>query len=246
VKDRWKESAVTALVFLIDDDTVLFRELQPALVREGFCVEHALPSLDAIRRMLADEPDLVILGIDSGETSWEFCRRLLTFLDKPLLLLLSTTNRLDRVKGLELGADDCMIKPVLTVEVIARARALLRRSEFQAARSKRSHFVDKELEVDLTRRQVWLDGEPVALTPTEFRFLCCFIQHVGEILPHERLRIQVWGPSYTDARNSIKQYVHQLRQKLEPNPSHPQRILTRRGEGYLFQSLADTRVGTRP
>ena len=237
---------MTALVLLIDDDMAMVKELQPVFVREGYQMEHALPGLDAIRKMLADEPDLVILGINMRETGWQFCHRLLTFLDRPLLLLLSTANKLDRVKGLELGADDCMIKPVLTVEVIARARALLRRSESLAARSKRSHFVDGDLVVDLTRRQVWLDGQPVALTPTEFRFLCCFIQHAGEILSHERLTMQVWGPNYTDARNSIKQHVHQLRRKLEPNPSHPQRILTRRGEGYLFRSLADTQAGVRP
>jgi two-component system response regulator VicR len=230
---------VTASILVIDDDLTVVKELEPAFLSEGYGVNHAFPGLDAIRRMLVEDPDLVILGVDSRDQDWQFCRRLLTFLDKPLLLLLSTKNRLDRVKGLELGADDCMIKPALTVEVIARTRALLRRSETQASRARRSYFVDDDLVIDLTRREVWRNGEPISLTPTEFRFLCCFTRHVGEVLSHERLTMQVWGPGYAGARDAIKLYVHQLRQKLEPDPHRPQRILTRRGEGYVFRSLAD-------
>jgi DNA-binding response OmpR family regulator len=230
---------VTANVLIIDDDVVVVKELQPAFMQAGYRVDHVVPGLDALRKMLKDEPDLVILGINSEEKGWHFCRRLLTFLDKPLLLLLSTANTLDGVKGLELGADDYMIKPVLTVEAIARARALLRRSKSRSRRSRQSYFVDEDLVIDLTRRQVWLNGHPVALTPTEFKFLSCFTKHVGEVLSHERLMLNVWGPSYAGARDAIKLYVHQLRQKLEVDPRRPRRILTRRGEGYVFRSLTD-------
>jgi DNA-binding response OmpR family regulator len=230
---------VTASILFIDDDTAIAKELQPAFLAEGYQLHHALPGLDAIRRMLVDQPDLVILSVDSQEKNWQFCRRLLTFLDGPLLLLLSTVNELDRVKGLELGADDCMTKPVLTEEVIARARALLRRIDSRASRSERSYFVDEDLVIDLTRREVWRNGQPVALTPTEFRLLYCFTMHVGELIPHERLVIHVWGPNWPGARDTIKIYVHQLRRKLEPDPDHPRRIVTRRGEGYMFRTLAD-------
>jgi len=234
-----KEPTVTASILLIDRDVSVDRTLQPAFAREGFALEHAPPGLDAIRTMLVDEPDLVILGLGPQEADWEFCRRLLAFLDRPLLLLLSTANKLDRVKGLEVGADDCMIKPVLTEEVVARARVLLRRSEYLDHRSKRSYFVDGNLVIDRTRREVWLDEEPVKLTPTEFRFLSCFLEHVGQVLSHERLGNYVWGPDVTGARDSVKLYVHQLRKKLEPDRDMPQRFVTRRGEGYLFRALAD-------
>ena len=142
------------------------------------------------------------------------------------------------MKGLEIGADDCMIKPALTEEVIARARVLLRRN-VQPDRSRRSYFVDGSLVIDLTRREVWLDQQPVRLTPTEFRFLCCFTEHVGEVLTHERLVNYVWGPDLNQARNAVKLYVHQLRKKLEPDPSTSKRFVTRRGEGYMFRALAD-------
>ena len=230
---------MTASILLIDKDVAIDKTLQPAFAREGYALEHVMPGLDAIRTMLINEPDLVILGLSSQEKDWEFCRRLLAFLDRPLLLLLSTANKLDRVKGLEVGADDCMIKPVLTEEVIARARVLLRRSPYLAHRSKRSYFVDEGLVVDLTRREVWLDDQPVRLTPTEFRFLSCFTEHVGQVLTHARLVNYVWGPDVVGARDSVKLYVHQLRKKLEPDRDRPQRFVTRRGEGYIFRALAD-------
>ena len=232
---------MTASILLIDKDVATDKKLQPAFAREGFYLVHVAPGLDAIRTMLVDEPDLVILGLGPQEKDWEFCRRLLAFLDRPLLLLLSTANKLDRVKGLEVGADDCMIKPVLIEEVIARARVLLRRSPYRDRRSKRSYFVDESLVVDLTRREVWLDGQPVRLTPTEFRLLSCFTEHVDQVISHERLVNYVWGPDVAGARDSVKLYVHQLRKKLEPDRNRPQRIVTRRGEGYIFRALADRR-----
>jgi DNA-binding response OmpR family regulator len=234
---RPQESTVAATILLIDRDISVDRNLQPAFAREGYSLQYVVPGLDAIRAMLVNEPDMVILGLGPEEADWDFCRRLLAFLDKPLLLLLSTANRLDRVKGLEFGADDCMIKPFLTEEVLARVRVLLRRSAYQAHRSQRSYFVDGDLVIDLTRREVWLDEEPVRLTPTEFRFLSCFTEHVGQVLSHERLVNYVWGPDFPGARDSVKLYVHQLRKKLEPDRDGPQRFITRRGEGYLFRAL---------
>jgi two-component system alkaline phosphatase synthesis response regulator PhoP len=194
--------------------------------------------LEAIRKMLVEAPDLVILGVNCFTGNWQFCHRLLAFVDQPLLLLLSTSNPMDKVRGLELGADDCMVRPVSAIEFVARVRALLRRNDLGTQRTKRGYFVDDDLVVDLTRQEVWLGGQPLALTPTEFRLLSCFAQHVDEVLSHERLTMQVWGSDYSDARESIKQHVHHLRQKIEPNPRHPQRILTRRGEGYQFRALA--------
>lgn len=230
---------MTPSVLLIGDDARVAREFGPAFAREGYHLEHVLPGLDAIRKVLTKDPDLVILRISSQGRDWQFCQRLLTFLERPLLLLIATTNRLDRVKGLELGADDCMIEPILVVEVLARVRALLRRSESRPPRMKQSYFEDEGLVVDLSRREVWLNGEPVSLTPTEFRLLFCFTRHVGLVLSHEQLKMQVWGYDYPAARDAIKLYVHRLRRKLEPDPRRPRRILTRRGEGYMFTSLAD-------
>jgi two-component system, OmpR family, KDP operon response regulator KdpE len=224
-------------LLLIDTDESSLAGLQPLLIQEGFLVDHEELGLDAIRKVLVAEPDVVILSIGGREHEWQFCRRLLTFLNKPLMLLLSSTDERDRVKALNWGADDCMGKPVLTEELVARIRALLRRNLSATSRSAQSYFVDEGLVIDLTRREVWFNDEPVPLTPTEFRFLTCFAAHEGQVLSHEQIMMHVWGTKQNCTRDSIKLYVYQLRQKLEPSPDSPRRIVTRRGEGYLFQRL---------
>jgi two-component system KDP operon response regulator KdpE len=223
-------------LLLIDADEDLLASLQPLLIQEGFRVDHERLGLDAIRKLLVMEPDVVILGIGNRDQDWQFCRRLLTFLDRPLMLLLSSRDDRDRVKALNWGADDCMGKPFFKEEFIARIRALMRRGA-AISRSSHSYFVDEGLVIDLTRREVWFNDEPVSLTPTEFRFLTCFAAHEGQVLSHDQLMMHVWGAKHSCTRDSIKLYVYQLRQKIESDPGNPRRILTRRGEGYLFQRL---------
>jgi DNA-binding response OmpR family regulator len=238
---RLVEPIMAASILLIDDDAATIQKVQPALRQDGYEVAHAQPGIDAIRTVLVDQPDLVILGINSQKEDWEFCRRLMTFLNHPLLLLLATKSQMDRLKGFELGADDCMVKPVVMVELAARARALLRWSASQTSRRPHNLFVDDDLIVDLARREVQLNNRPVALTPTEFRVLVCFIKHAEEALSHEEILAEVWGLDHESRRDILKLYVHSLRQKLEPDPSRPKRILTRRGEGYVLKRLAQGR-----
>jgi DNA-binding response OmpR family regulator len=156
-------------------------------------VECVRPGLDAIRRMLLAEPDLAILGVNSPDRDWEFCRRVLVFHDRPLLMLLSSGDKLDRVQGLELGADDCMLKPFLMIELVARVRALLCRDITHGPRLSQSLFVDGDLTMDRMRREVPLDGYSVRLTVTEFRMLACSVQYAGEVLSPKRLIAQVCG-----------------------------------------------------
>jgi DNA-binding response OmpR family regulator len=229
-----KGSTVTVCILLIDDDESLVGSVLPVLTGEGCSVHHAVPGLDAIRRMLIDEPDLVILGIDPDDGGWRFFRKLLTFLDRPLLLLLSSDDGSDRVKALQLGADDCMAKPVLLGELVARVQALLRRGVSQHSQRLPPSFSDGNLVIDLNRYQVRIGGKPVILTATEFRVLSCLVQHAGEVLPYERLMSQVWGPDHTHSPDNLRTYIYFLRQKLEADPSRPQRIVTWRGQGYMF------------
>ena len=227
-----------AYILLIDDDIETIKGIQPVLAHEGYQVNHALPGPLALRTALLEEPDLVILGIRSHDREWQFFRRLVSVLDSPLFLLLSNANEMDRVKGLDLGADDCMVKPASLVEMVARVRALLRRDDSGVSWRKRSYFVDGDLAVDLTRRSAQLNNEPVALTAIEFRILSCLVGSVGAVVSHERLVAQVWGPGYTGPHDFVKQHIYQLRRKLESDPSHPRRIVTRRGEGYMLRRIA--------
>lgn len=235
-----KGSSVVSHLLLIDTDECQLAELEPLLNQEGFQVHRELLGIEAIRQVLVVEPEVVILGISNREQEWDFCRRLLTFYNKPLMVLLSSTDERDRVKALNWGADDCMGRPVLEEELVARIRALQRRSQAGASRSSQSYFVDEGLVIDLTRREVWFNDEPVPLTPTEFRFLTCFAAHEGQVMTHNELSTAVWGTKQNGARDSIKLYVYQLRQKLEADPDNPRRFVTRRGEGYLFQRLGTT------
>lgn len=216
-------------ILLIDDEDIVTDSVRPVLSREGYRVNCATPGMSAIRKMLMDQPDLVILGIDPSEEGWQFCHQLLTFLESPLLLLLATDNEKDRIKALRLGADTCMVKPVRLGELVARVQALLRR--------RKNRFVDGALVVDFDREQAWLGEKLLALTPTEFQVLCCLVQHAGEVVPYNQLLARVWGPDRKDSHNLVKSYIHHLRQKLEPDPRHPQRIVTRLREGYVLQRI---------
>lgn len=226
---------MTASILLIDDDAAIIGELETAFMREGYPTDHVAVGAEAIWKLSSEAPDLVILGLECRERDWGFCHWLRTFVDKPLLLLLNTSDNLDRIKGLEIGADDCMVKPVIAEEVVARTRALLRRNALQTRRLMRNLFVDEGFVIDLACHEVWLDGQLVVLTPTEFRLLCCLARHAGEVVSRERLALQVWGPGGKGCEATIKVYVHRLRQKLEPDPTHPKRLLTRRGAGYLLR-----------
>ncbi|MBN1656849.1 MAG: response regulator transcription factor [Anaerolineae bacterium] len=227
-------------LLLIGADESLLTKLYPLLTEEEFRVSHEALGLDAIRKALIGEPDIVVLSIGGREQEWQFCQRLLTFLNKPLMLLLSSRDERDRVKALNFGADDCMGRPFLEEEFVARIRALLRRNPPAVSRTLQNYFVDGSLVIDLTRKEVLFNDEPVPLTPTEFRFLTCFTAHEGQVLSHDQIMRYVWGTKHNGTRDSIKLYVYQLRQKLEPDPASPRRIVTRRGEGYMFQ-----RLGTR-
>ncbi len=224
---------MTASILLIDDDEFRAERVKPVLAREGYRLGHFAPSLDAIRKMLIDKPDLVVLGLDPVQEGWVFYHKVLTFLESPLLLLLSSGDESDRVKGLRLGADDCMSQPLILTELVARVQALLRRSALDSEQEKGS-FTNSNLVVDLDRREVLLDGEVVPLTRIEFRLLSSLVRHAGETLLYEELLAQVWGPNHTRSRDHLKPHIYHLRQKLESDPSRPQRIMTHRGQGYMF------------
>jgi len=199
---------MTADILLIDNDDMVLNSVQPVC-----------------------KPDLVILGIDPPGQGWRFCHQLLAFLESPLLLLLSTCDEKDHIKGLSLGADACMAKPVLLGELVARVQAL--------TRQRKDLFVDGDLVVDLNRQEIRLDSESLALTPTEFRVLSCLIQDVGEVVSYQRLLAQVWGPDRRDSRHLLNSCIYHLRQKLEPDPRHPRRIVTRLREGYALHRIEE-------
>jgi two-component system KDP operon response regulator KdpE len=152
----------------------------------------------------------------------------------PVIMLTAKGEEEDRVRGLELGADDYITKPFSPRELVSRVHAVLRRTEMPSPQPHEPITVDDRLKLDFDRREVWVDGELVKLRPTEYRLLYHLVQNAGWVVPHEQLLAKVWGYEYREETHYLRLYVNYLRQKLEQDPSDPQYILTERGVGYRF------------
>jgi DNA-binding response OmpR family regulator len=235
---------VSANILLIDAEHTTMACAMPVLTREGYHVAHALPGQAALDTLLATHPDLVILSVEPNSSgsqacSWHFCRQIAASLTVPLLLLLPSREESARVKALQLGADDCMTRPVRLLELIARVRALLRRSRCHVTCRTPQHYVDGDLAVDLTGAQVSLSGTAVAFTPAEFRLLACLVDHAGQPVPVEHLYAAAWGTGHPTSAAAVRRCIRRIRLKIETDPRHPRRIITHRGQGYALLKTAE-------
>jgi two-component system KDP operon response regulator KdpE len=222
-------------ILIIDDDAALAKIVQINLEREGYRTVVASSGVEGLQKAYSNQPNLVILDIMMpGMDGWITCRRLREISDVPIVMLTARGMEADVVKGLELGADDYIVKPFGTKVLLARIHALLRRTDASATK-KPPIYSDGELTVDFVKRMVTVRSERVDLTPTEFKLLSNFVQNEGRVLPHSYLLTQVWGPEYVDEVNYLKLYVRYLRQKIEKDPSNPDYILTEWGVGYRFR-----------
>jgi two-component system KDP operon response regulator KdpE len=189
-------------------------------------------ALDLVER---EAPDLVLLDIGlPGIDGYEVLRQIRLFSDVPVVMLTARDDTLDKVKGLELGADDYVTKPFNHLELLARVRAVLRRHEMPAPASRAPSFRSGDLEVDFARQQVRLHGRPLDLTPTEYKLLYHFVRNAGHVLPHGTLLAKVWGREYVDEVDYLRVYVRRLRAKLGDDPEDVRYIRTERGLGYRF------------
>jgi two-component system KDP operon response regulator KdpE len=152
----------------------------------------------------------------------------------PIIMLTAKGEEEDRVKGLELGADDYITKPFSPRELVGRVKAVLRRTESTGISSQDVIEVDDRLKIDLGRREVWVDKKLIKLRPTEYRLLYHLIQNAGWVLTYDQILSRVWGYEYRDEPHYVRLYINYLRQKLEQDPANPKYILTERGVGYRF------------
>ena len=188
--------------------------------------------LDAIER---DVPDIVLLDVGLPDIDgFEVLRQIRDFSDVPVVMLTARDDSMDKVKGLELGADDYVTKPFNHLELMARVKAVMRRLEMPAPASRAPSFRAGELEVDFARQEARLRGERMELTPTEYRLLYHLVRNAGHILQHGTLLAKVWGRDYIDEVDYIRVYVRRLRDKLGDDPDNPRYIRTERGLGYRF------------
>jgi len=225
-----------ASILIVDDDVQLGELLGDRLTSEGFRVALAHDGIEGLAALRELDPDVVVLDARMPRMDgWETCREMRRISEVPIVFLSCVTEEKDKVRGLELGADDYIGKPFSSVELVARIRAVLRRSQAKAPRQEESLYVDGELAIDLARREARSCRGPVELTLTELQILSCLIGHKGEVVPRERLLVTVWGNRSKASDDSLRQHIHHLRQKIEHDPQHPRRIVTRRGEGYQLR-----------
>jgi two-component system KDP operon response regulator KdpE len=229
----------------MDDEPEITDLLRLWLDRAGYQTLTAHSGGEALRHLYHQHPGLIILDIMMPQMDgWQVCQRIREVSDAPVMMLTARADTDDKVLALTLGADDYLTKPFEFPELLARVRALLRRSTLATSRSDAAVFEDGYLRVDFERRRVWVREQPVKLSPIEFRLLAYLVQQRGWIVTHDQLLDNVWGPHCVYDSSYVKLYIKYLRNKIEEVPSEPRYIRTEWGIGYYFDSAVSTDIGT--
>ncbi len=230
------------LILIVDDEARMRRFIKMNLDLEGYRVIEASNGLEALDRAREDLPDLVLLDVMMPELDgFETLRIIRETSTVPVIMLTVRDDEDDKVKGLELGADDYVTKPFSPRELNSRIKAVLRRTEMDSPDSSSLIAVDDYLQIDFGKRQVFAGGKEVKLRPTEYRLLYHLVQNAGQVMTHEMILNKVWGYEYRDESQYVRLYITYLRQKIEPDPANPRYILTERGVGYRFADFENRR-----
>ena len=220
-------------VLVVDDETAIVELVEYHLSREGYKVEREENGQRAVDRATHERFDLVILDVMlPGLSGLEACRAIRQSTDIPIIMLTARKDEVDRVLGLELGADDYVTKPFSPRELIARVKAILRRS--QKGREETGDIRFPGLEVDVERRSVMVGTQSVNLTFTEFELLTILARNPGRAFTRDELLVRVWGEDFYGDSRTVDVHVRHLREKLQEDPQHPRYIETVRGVGYRF------------
>jgi len=228
-------------ILIVDDELTLQETLAYNLKHQGYHVETAGNGLEAIQKAKEIQPDLILLDIMlPGMDGFEVCRVIRREMNVPILMLTARDDEIDRVVGLEVGADDYLTKPFSMRELIARIKALLRRVRIMKELNATSSGAQEKynfdgLIIDEIRREVILDSNPVDLKPKEYDLLLYLAQHRGQVLSREHILEKVWGWDYFGDSRTVDVHVRWLREKIEKNPAEPERIITVRSAGYRFE-----------
>jgi DNA-binding response OmpR family regulator len=222
-------------VLVVDGGPDLLYAIKLYLEDEGFTVFTAVNGDEALDLLKERLPDVVVLDVMMPEVDgFETLRQIRELSTVPVIMLTARGEENDKVRGLGLGADDYVTKPFSQRELLSRIQAMIRRAEMPRALPKTQIRIDEHLSVDFARGEVYRDGEKVVLTPTEYRLLYHLVSNPGRVLTNETLLIRVWGREYREEDHYVRLYISYLRQKIEPDPSHPRYIQTEKGLGYRF------------
>ncbi|HBO33403.1 MAG TPA: DNA-binding response regulator [Anaerolineaceae bacterium] len=222
-------------ILVVDDERGLVKIIRLNLEQDGFDVVEAYNGSQAMEKLRTTLPDLVLLDIMMPDTDGFTVLKMIRQIGSiPVIMLTAKGEEDDKIKGLELGADDYVTKPFSPRELTSRIRAVLRRGDFSRDEESGKIIVDDRLTIDFDRHEVWVEGELVQLRPTEYRLLYHLVQNAGWVLTHDQILNKVWGYEYENEPHYVRLYINYLRKKLEVDPADPQYILTERGVGYRF------------
>lgn len=230
-----QESSQGHLILVVDDEARMVRFIQLNLEHDGFRVISAYNGREALEQVRSQLPNLILLDVMMPDLDgFEVLERIREQSAVPVIMLTAKGEEDDRVRGLELGADDYITKPFSPRELVSRVRAVLRRTETESSVASGMIEVDDRLKLDFNRREIWINDKIVQLRPTEYRLLYHLVQNAGWVITHEQLLTKVWGYEYRDEPHYVRLYINYLRKKLEEDPANPKYILTERGVGYRF------------
>jgi two-component system KDP operon response regulator KdpE len=224
------------IVLVVDDEKTIRNFVRRNLEVRNFGVVTADNGIDALRIFNSQNIDLVILDLmmprlDGLETT----RRIRQHSTVPIIILTALDEESDKIRAFELGADDYLTKPFGVGELLARVKAVIRRTTWTQTPIRQGRITHGEISVDMARHEVTVRDEKVNLTPTEFDLLVYLMEHAGKVLPHEAILKNVWGPEYGEETEYLRVYMGHLRQKIEDEPNKPAYLLTERGIGYRFE-----------
>lgn len=228
----------TAKILIVEDDQNLLAALEYNLLKENYRVVTAVDGAQALEIARSEKPELIVLDVMLPKLSgFEVCRILRKEVTVPILMLTARTEEIDKIVGLEIGADDYMTKPFSMRELLARIRAMLRRAEISKPQpaGEQAYLKVGDLEIDTGRHQVFCRGSALALTPKEHALLVFLAQNKGFVFSRDQLLEKVWGYDYSGDTRTVDVHIRWLRQKIETNPAHPRNLLTVRGAGYKLE-----------
>ncbi|HZD57498.1 MAG TPA: response regulator transcription factor [Anaerolineales bacterium] len=231
---------MTTNILVVDDEPKYVRLMEANLLPEGYQVLKEYDGQGAVEVVAEKRPDLVLLDVMMpGLDGFQACERIREFSNVPIIMVTAKGEEHDRVKGLDKGADDYIVKPFSATELLARVRAVLRRAQVSGGSFQQAVFNHGNLKIDFARAEVFREDKMVFLSATEYRLLLQFAHSPGRILSSEDLLVNVWGPEYREDKEILWVSISRLRQKLEDDPRNPKHIVTRSGMGYTMPPLEE-------
>lgn len=224
-------------ILIVDDEPKLVRLVREIMLATGYETLAASNGDQAIEMVALEQPDLVLLDLVlAGKLDgYQVAKRIREFSEVPIIILTIKSREADMLRGFEAGADDYLTKPFSSKELLARLRAVLKRTQGKELDDTETDIVCGNLHIDLLRRLVKIREHEVHLTPTEYKVLYELARHSNQVMLHEQILVAVWGPEYRSDIDYLRSYIHCLRKKLEPEPANPQLIVSSPGVGYMLK-----------